>query len=102
MGKGYLGLLLFAVNCWIIAMSPGELQTMASAWNEFLKTSGLQIAWEEAVRCSTAQDSLAASITVSDTVITRRTREEGLKALGVWITFDGHFSKELAEREVSA
>ena len=44
MGKGYLGLLLFAVNCWIIAMSPGELQTMASAWNEFLKTSGLQIA----------------------------------------------------------
>ena len=52
--------------------------------------------------CSTAQDSLAASITVSDTVITRRTQEEGFKALGVWITFDGHFIQELAEREVSA
>ena len=26
---GYLGLLLFADNCWIIAMSPGELQSMA-------------------------------------------------------------------------
>ena len=35
-------------------------------------------------------------------MITRRTREEGFKELGVWITFDGHFTKELAEREVSA
>ena len=52
--------------------------------------------------CSTAQDSLAASITVSETVITRRTQEERLKALGVWITFDGHFTEELAEREVAA
>ena len=39
---------------------------------------------------------------MSETVITRRTRTEGFKALGVWITFDGHFTKELAEREVSA
>ena len=46
--------------------------------------------------------SLTASITVSDTKITRRTREEGFKALGVWITFDGHFTREVAEREVSA
>ena len=30
------------------------------------------------------------------------TPKEGSKALGVWITFDGHFTKELAEREVSA
>ena len=52
--------------------------------------------------CSTAQDSLAASITVSETMITRRTREEGFKALGVWITFDSHVTKELAERDVSA
>ena len=28
-------------------------------------------------------------------------REEGFKALTVWITFDGQFRKELAEREVS-
>ena len=34
-------------------------------------------------------------------MITRRTREGGFKALGVWITFDGHFTKELGEREVS-
>ena len=52
--------------------------------------------------CSTAQDSLTASITVSETVITRRTREQGFKALEVWITFDGHFTKEFAERQVSA
>ena len=52
--------------------------------------------------CSTAQDSLTASITVSQTVIARHTREEEFKALGVWITFDGHFTKELAEREVSS
>ena len=56
-------------------MSPGELQTVARAWNELLKASGLQNDWG-------AQDSLAASITVSETAITRRAREEGLKALG--------------------
>ena len=77
-------------------MSPGELQTLARAWNELLKASGLQNDWGEAVRCSTAQDSLAASITVSETAITRRAREEGFKALGVWITFDGHFTKRTA------
>ena len=55
------------------------------------------IDWRGAVWCSTAQYSLTASITVLETVINRRTREEGFKALGVWITFDGHFTKELAE-----
>ena len=72
---------------------------MARAWNELLESSGLQIDWGEAVWCSAAQDSLAASITVSETVTTRRTREEGFEALGVWITFGGQFTKELAERE---
>ena len=41
-------------------------------------------------------------IVVDDTVITRRTREKGFKVLGAWTTFDGHFVKELAEREVIA
>ena len=31
-------------------------------------------------------DSLVANIEVDDTVITRTTREQGFKALGVWIT----------------
>ena len=44
-GDGYFGLLLFAECCWITAMSPGELQTMARALNELLKSSGLQIDW---------------------------------------------------------
>ena len=39
---------------------------------------------------------------MGDTVITRRPLEHGFKALGAWITFDGHFVKELAEREVIA
>ena len=99
-GSTYLGLLLFADSCWNIAMSQRELQTVARAWNELVKASGLQGDCGEAVWCSTAQDSLAASITVSDKLITRRAREEGFKALGVWITFDGHFT--LAEREVAA
>ena len=43
---------------------------------------------------------LEAKVVVDDTVITRRTREQGFNALGAWITFDGHFVKELAEREV--
>ena len=36
LGNGYRGLLLFADNCWILAMSPGKLQTMARACNELL------------------------------------------------------------------
>ena len=50
--------------------------------------------------CTTAQDVLPGSTAVSGTTITRRTSEEGLNALGVWITFDGHFTKEIADREV--
>ena len=72
------------------------------AWNELLKAADLQIDWREAVWCSTAKNSLAASITVSEKLITRRAREEGFKALGVRTTFDGHFTRELAEREVAA
>ena len=99
---GILVFLLFADTCWIIAILPGELQTVTRAWNELLKAAGLQIDWGEAVWCSTAQDSLAASITVSAKLVTRRAREEGFKALGVLITVDGFFTEELAEREVAA
>ena len=94
MGNGYLGLLLFAGICWIIAMSAGELQTMARAWNELLESSGLDVV-PDGTRQSGSKHA------VSETVITRR-REEGFQALEVWITFDGHFTKDLAEREVSA
>ena len=41
------------------------------------------------------------SIKVSDETITRKAGE-GFKALGVWITLDGHFTKEIAERVVAA
>ena len=97
-GGGYMALLLFADNCWIIGMSAAELQTMARAWSDLLKQAGLQIdwGWGEAVWCTTAQDCLLGSIAVSETAIMRRTREEGFKALGVWITFDDHLTKEIA------
>ena len=75
---------------------------MARAWNELQEKAGLRIAREESVWCSSAPDSLEATTTVSDTVITRRSREQGFKALCEWITFDGHFVKEIAEREVIA
>ena len=101
-GGNYMGLLLFADHCWLIAMSPAELRCVARAWNELLVRAGLRIAWKEAVWCTSAPDSLVANIEVDDTVITRTTREQGFKALGAWITFDGHFVKELAEREVIA
>ena len=52
--------------------------------------------------CTSALDSLEAKIEVDDTVITRKTRERGFKASGSWTTFDDHFVKELAEREVIA
>ena len=93
-----MGVYFFATT----ATSPAELKCMARAWNELLDKPGLRIGWEEAVWCSSAPDSLEATITVSDTVITRRSREHGFKALGAWITVDGHFMKEIAEREVIA
>ena len=83
-------------------MSPAELKCVARTWNELLEKAGLRIAWEDAVWCSSALDSLEATITVSDTLITRRSREQGFNALGAWITFDGHFMKEIAEHEVIA
>ena len=55
----------------------------------------------QTVWCTPAPDSLVANIEVDDTVITRTTREQGFQSLG-WITFDGHFVKESAEREVIA
>ena len=68
-----MGLLLFADNCWLIVVSPAELKCMARAWNELLEKAGR----EEAVWCSSAPDNLEAKILVGDTVITRRTREQG-------------------------
>ena len=99
MGGNYMRLLLFADNCWLIAMSPAELRCMACAWNELLGKAGLRTAWKEAAWCTSAPDSLVANIEVGDTVITRRSREQGFEALGAWITFDGHFVKELVEGE---
>ena len=75
---------------------------MACAWNELLGKAGLRTAWKEAAWCTSAPDSLVANIEVGDTVITRRSREQGFEALGAWITFDGHFVKELVEGEAIA
>ena len=36
-----MGLLLFADNCWLVAVSPAELKCMARAWNELLEKAGL-------------------------------------------------------------
>ena len=68
---------------------------------EQLSIAGLHIDWSAAVWCTTAQNSLIGSVKVSDSTIPRTPRE-GFKALGVWIIFDGHFTKEIAEREVTA
>ena len=79
-----------------------HLDVPRNAWpmhgTTFLEKVGLRIAWQKGVWCWSAADSLEAAIRVSDAEITRRTREQGFKALGVWITFDGHFTRELSER----
>ena len=95
-GGKYMVLLLSADNCWLIAVSPPELRCMARAWHELLVCAGLRTAWKEAVWCTSAPDSLVATIEVGDTVIIRTPREQGFIALGVWITFDVHFVKEVA------
>ena len=98
----YMGLLLFADYWRLIVMSPAELRCVARAWNELLVRVGLRIAWKEVVWCTSAPNSLVAIFEVEETVITRTRREQGFEALGVWTTIDGHFVKELAEREVIA
>ena len=100
MGEGNMGLLRFADNCLIIAMTQAELKCVASAWNELLEKVGLRIAWEEAVGVRQHLTVCRRYSRCLTRVITRRSREQGFKALGAWITFDGHFVKEIAEREV--
>ena len=46
--------------------------------------AGLRISWKEAVWCTSAADSLVANVEVDDTVITRTTREQGLKPWERW------------------
>ena len=82
METNIFGLLLFADNCWLTAMSPAELRCMARAWNELLEKAGLRIAWDEAAWCSSAPDRLEAEIVVDDTVITRRTKRTSFQSLG--------------------
>ena len=72
-------------------MCPAEIQCTAR------RGMGLHIAWQEACLCCAAPDSRDAGVSGSELRITRRTRENGLKALGVWITLDGRFTKESAE-----
>ena len=81
-GGGYLGLILFADNCWLIGMSVAQLQTMAREWYELVKQAGLNIDWSDAVWCTTAHDILPGSIAVSGTTKTRRKREEGFQGAG--------------------
>ena len=71
-GGGYLGLLLFADNCWTIGMSVADSQTMAREWYELLKQAVLNIDWGEAEWCTTVQDILLGSIAVS--VTTKKTK----------------------------
>ena len=79
-------------------------QRNLNAWlvhgTNYWKELDCELRGKQAVWCTSAPDSLEAKNVVDDTVITSRTREQGFKALGAWIIFDGHFVKELAEREV--
>ena len=59
-------------------------------------------ACNRAVWCFSSTDPLDATIAVSDVDITRRKREHDFKSVQVWITINGHVTKEFAEREVSA
>ena len=100
-GGSFLGLLLFTDNCWIMAISIKELQIMTNALNSSLKQVGLHIDWSETVRCTTAHNSPTGSVHVFERIISRKPREKEFKALGAWITFHGHFTEEIAEREVA-
>ena len=97
---GYLGLLLFADNCWIIALSVAELQTMARVWYEFLKQAGLHIDWEEAVHHGARNFLAALQCRV------QQSRGEHVKKVSKLLVSGSlsmaTFTKEVAGREVAA
>ena len=75
-----MGLLLFADNCWIIAMSSAELQRMARAWNDPpKKKAGLRIAWQGGSMVLLGRGQSA--LTLSDVEITRRSREHSIGSM---------------------
>ena len=83
-GGVIFGFRLLTDNCWFVAMSAAELQTMTNAWNSLLRQAG-------------------GSMKVFDKNITRRQREEEFKALGVWGSLLMVTSqKVIAERELTA
>ena len=90
-GGNNMGLLLFADNCWLIATSPAELE----AWLVLdYELRGKRL-------CGARQP-----LTVWRQKLWWMTRRsfEGRenKVSRPWVTFDGHFVNDLAEREVIA
>ena len=86
-GGQHLGLLLlFADSCWILAM--------ARVWNGLLEQAGLRFAWPEPLGAALLPIHWRWSLDAHGHMVSRPS--------GVWITFDGHFAKELAERKEGA
>ena len=80
----------------------GSLQCRSRNSDNDKRMEQLVLDWIEAVWCTMANKSFTGSVHVSDGAVPRKVREEGFKALGVWITFDGHCTNVSAECEVAA
>ena len=94
----YLGILTFADNFWLIAMSAKELQSMMQCWFERTRGSGWTIPLAECKWCTTASDSSRAHVRVNGMCINRASRDEGFLALGSLVSFDNRFDNELNQR----
>ncbi len=99
-GTFHLCLLLFADNYWIIATSIQELQAANDHWQSLLNAAGWETPASELCYATTADDGNFADkpIYSGGTVIQRKSRAEGFKALGTQITFSCRDDKELERR----
>ena len=66
-----------------------------AVWHRGLWLGRAQQTNEHNIRTELFSDTLDACVSVADVMITGGARKHGTKALGVWITFDGHFTKRV-------
>ena len=98
-----LGLLMVADNFWLVAKNCYERGAMLSTWLAILHALGLSVPLDEVIICSTAtDDSPQFHHSVNGIPIKRTPRHEGFRAMGVSISLDGTFGRELDNRVESA
>jgi hypothetical protein len=95
----YIAIILFADNFWLVARSAVQLRVMITEWLKLLREYGwdspvAEMKW--ATTCTEAQ--FKGKIIIDGVEIPQAARDEGFRALGTYITFNGRNGCELSAR----